>query len=326
MSVSEAKEAGASVYPATRAEHRVTKTFGQVVADPYRWLEQDVRQSPEVQAWVDAQNGVTQSVLKTLPARETFATRIKAIMNFERMGVPRKGGKRYFYTRNNGLQNQSALYVREGVNGEERLLLDPNGWAKDGATALAEWLPSPDGRHLLYAIQDGGTDWRTLRVIDVASGQLLADEVKWVKFSELAWKKDGSGFFYSRFAAPSEGEKYQATNLNQSVWYHAIGTAQAADQQIYATPKFPKRGHSAQVTDDGRYLLITTSEGTDDRYELHVAQLDGARIGTPRPIVSGLTNDWHLAGSVGSLFTFRTDLGAPRGRLVTMDVEAAKPE
>jgi prolyl oligopeptidase len=247
-------------------------------------------------------------------------------MNFERMGVPRKGGKRYFYTRNNGLQNQSALYVREGVNGEERLLLDPNGWAKDGATALAEWLPSPDGRHLLYAIQDGGTDWRTLRVIDVASGQLLADEVKWVKFSELAWKKDGSGFFYSRFAAPSEGEKYQATNLNQSVWYHAIGTAQAADQQIYATPKFPKRGHSAQVTDDGRYLLITTSEGTDDRYELHVAQLDGARIGTPRPIVSGLTNDWHLAGSVGSLFTFRTDLGAPRGRLVTMDVEAAKPE
>jgi prolyl oligopeptidase len=282
-----AGEAASSVYPATRAENRVSRRFGETVADPYRWLEQDVRQSAEVRDWVDAQNGVTQAFLKTLPARETFAARIRAIMNFERMGVPRKGGNRYFFTRNNGLQNQSVLMVREGVNGAERLLLDPNGWAKDGATALAEWLPSPDGRYLLYAEQDGGTDWRTLRVIDVATGQALADEVKWVKFSDLSWKKDGSGFFYSRFAAPKEGAKFQATNLNQSVWMHAIGTSQDADVKIYATPQFPKRGHSAEVTDDGRYLLITTSEGTDSRYELHVARLDGASTTPPRPLVAG---------------------------------------
>jgi prolyl oligopeptidase len=320
-----AGEAASSPYPTTRAENRVSRRFGETVADPYRWLEQDVRQSAEVRDWVDAQNGVTQAFLKTLPARETFAARIRAIMNFERMGVPRKGGNRYFFTRNNGLQNQSVLMVREGVNGAERLLLDPNGWAKDGATALAEWLPSPDGRYLLYAEQDGGTDWRTLRVIDVATGQALADEVKWVKFSDLSWKKDGSGFFYSRFAAPKEGAKFQATNLNQSVWMHAIGTSQDADVKIYATPQFPKRGHSAEVTDDGRYLLITTSEGTDSRYELHVARLDGASTTPPRPLVTGLNNDWKLAGSVGSLFTFRTDLNAPRGRLVTIDVDAPTP-
>ncbi len=306
-------------YPHSRATEIVDEQFGIKVADPYRWLENDVRTDAEVQSWVTAQNDATNRYLKTLPGRDIFAARMKQLFNFERYGVPRKAGNRYFYTRNDGLQNQSVLYVRESFSGPARALLDPNGWAKDGATALAEWTPSDDGALLLYAVQDGGTDWRTLRVIDVASGKMHDDEIKWVKFSSLAWKKDGSGFFYSRFAEPEKAATFQSLNLNQTVYFHRLGTPQSADVKIYATPGHPKYGHSAQVTDDGRYLMITTSAGTDDRYELHVAALDGAEI-KPEPLVKGLDHSWDLAGSVGSIFYFLTNKDAPRGRLVTLDV------
>jgi prolyl oligopeptidase len=176
--------------------------FGVRVADPYRWLEDDVRNEPEVRAWVEAQNRVTDTFLARLPRREAFEKRMTELYDYERFGIPEKKGGRYFYTRNDGLQNQSVLYVRDQLNGAARQLIDPNGWSADGATALAEWLPSEDGKHLLYAVQDGGTDWRTLRVLDVARAKPLDDEVKWVKFSDLDWAKDGSGFYYSRFPSP----------------------------------------------------------------------------------------------------------------------------
>ena len=306
--------------PHTRATDLVEEQFGTRVADPYRWLENDVRTDPEVRAWVDAQNDVTNAYLKSLPGRDLFAARMKQLQNFERQGVPRKAGGRYFYTRNDGLQNQSTLWVREGMAAPARLLIDPNAWTTDGATALAEWVPSDDGRFLLYAEQDGGTDWRTLRVVDVGTGALLPDEVNWVKFSSLAWRADGSGFFYSRFPAPRPGEKYQSLNLNQSVWFHAMGTEQVSDVQIYATPDHPTLSHSAQVTDDGTYLLMTSAQGTDDRYELHVGRLDGKGPIKVKTLVEGLTHDWKLAGSVGPKFYFLTDKDAPRGRLVTLDV------
>lgn len=305
-------------YPHTRALDLVEPQFGIAVADPYRWLENDVRADSEVARWVAEQNRVTTAYVAALPGRDRLAERMKILFNFERYGVPRKAANAYFYTRNDGLQNQSALYVRDGAQGTPRLLLNPNEWAKDGATALAEWSPSPDGRNLLYAIQDGGTDWRTLRVLDVATGRILADEVRWVKFSQLAWAKDGSGFFYSRFAEPERGATFQSPNVNQTVYFHRIGTAQTEDVKIYATPGQPKFGHSAEVTDDGRYLLITTSSGTDDRYELNIARLDGKSI-RPRPLVSGLDHNWQLAGSVGDTLYFLTNAGAPRQRLVTLD-------
>ncbi len=306
-------------YPHTRSIDLVEEQFGEKVADPYRWLENDVRVDAEVRKWVEAQNAVTDKYLKTVPGRDVFAARMKALTDFERFGVPRKAGGRYFYTRNDGLQNQSVLWVREGPNGKPRILIDPNTWAKDGATALAEWAASDDGRYLLYAIQDGGTDWRTLRVLDVATGQLTADEIRWVKFSNLAWKKDGSGFFYSRFAEPAQGAAFQALNQNQQIYFHRLGTAQTEDALIYATPERPKLGHSAEVTDDGKYLLITTAEGTDDRYELHVADLDMEPLKV-RKLVGGLDHDWRLAGSAGSTFFFLTNKDAPRGRLVALDV------
>ena len=150
-----------------------------------------------------------------------------------------KGG-RYFYSRNAGLQNQAVLYVREALDGAGRVLIDPNGWSKDGATALAEWTPSEDGKQAAYSIQDGGTDWRTVKVLDVATGQVAADTIEWVKFSELAWAKDGSGFYYSRFPAPGGGQEFQALNENQKVYFHRLGTPQAADTLVYATPDRPK--------------------------------------------------------------------------------------
>lgn len=313
-------------YPHTRATDLVEPQFGQKIADPYRWLENDVRVDTEVREWVSGQNKVTQAYLETLPARDIFAARMKTLFNFERYGVPRKAGKRYFYTHNNGLQNQSSLYVRDTFDGKARVLIDPNIWAKDGATALAEWMPSDDGSLLLYAVQDGGTDWRTLRILDVVNGVTREDQIKWVKFSSLAWKKDGSGFFYSRFAEPKEGAAFQSLNVNQTVYFHKIGTPQTEDIKIHATPAQPELGHSAQVTDDGRYLLITSAQGTDDRFALNVAKLDGAPIKV-RPLIKGLKHDWQLAGSVGSTFYFLTNKDAPRGRLVTLNVEKprAKP-
>ncbi len=312
-------------YPHTRATDLVEPQFGEPVADPFRWLENDVREDPEVANWVTAQNKVTQAYLDQLPARTVFASRMKQLYDFDRMGIPRKAGSRYFYTRNDGLQNQSVLYVRDGLTADDRILIDPNGWAKDGATALAEWVPSDDGARLLYAVQDGGTDWRTLRVLDVASGKLLEDRIEWVKFSSLSWAKDGSGFFYSRFPAPDKGATFQAPNNDQAVYFHRIGTPQSADVKIYATPDRPKLMHSAQVTDDGAYLLITSVEGTDDRYELHVAKLDKGPI-RPKPLVTGLDHNWELAGSTGKSFYFLTNKDAPRARMVTLEVGRANPK
>src|SRR3546814_297733 len=199
------------------------------------------------------------------------------LYKYERFGRPEKAGDRYFYTRNDGLQPQSLLYVRDGLAGEGRVRIDPNAWAKDGATARAEWTPSKDGTHLLYAVQDGGTDWRIVRVKDVATGADLPDEVRWVKFSALDWAKDGSGFYYSRFPAPEEGETFQSLNENQAVWFHKLGTPQSDDVLIHATPDKPALNHTAQVTDDGRYLLVTSSEGTDARYALTLYDLGKPR-------------------------------------------------
>ncbi len=308
-------------YPKTVTVDVVDSAFGEHVADPYRWLEADVRTDTRVRDWVTAQNKVSGAYLARLPGRDIFENRLRELFAFERMGVPQKAGSRYFYTRNSGLQNQSTLWVRDGAG--EHLLLDPNQWATDGATALAEWLPSDDGRTLAYAVQDGGTDWRTVKLLDVATGKTLDDAVHWVKFSRLAWKHDGSGFFYSRFPEPKEGAAFQSLNLNQSVWFHAVGTAQAADVQIYATPRQPALNHSAEVSDDGRWLVISSSSGTDPRNAVTIVALDKAEA-KPRALIPGIDNDWQLVGAIGNRMWFRTDKDAPKGRIVRIDVGTSK--
>ncbi|MGQ3101545.1 MAG: prolyl oligopeptidase family serine peptidase [Sphingopyxis solisilvae] len=307
-------------YPDTLRGDTVDPQFGVDVADPYRWLEDDVRVNPKVAEWVAAQNKVTDAYLATLPGREMFKQRMTELYNYERFGLPRKAGANYFYTRNDGLQPQSVLYVREGLHGEGRVLIDPNLWAQDGATALAEWRPSEDGKYLLYSVQDGGTDWRIVRVKDVATGQDLADEVRWVKFSALDWAKDGSGFYYSRFPEPKEGEAFQSLNENHAVYFHKLGTPQSADVLVHATPDRPKLNNSAVVSDDGKYLLVFGSEGTDARLGVTLYPIGSNGMGKPVTLVGDFANNWEYVTNQGPLFTFVTNKDAPRERLVRMDI------
>ncbi|MFV0622745.1 prolyl oligopeptidase family protein [Sphingomonas sp. ac-8] len=309
-------------YPETRRVDQVDTLFGEKIEDPYRWLENDVRTDREVAEWVAAENRVTDAYLATLPGRGIFKERLRTLIDYERFGLPVKKGGRYFYTRNSGVQNQSVLYVRDTLDGAGRVLIDPNGWAADGATALSEWVPSENGRYVAYGIQDGGTDWRTLRVLDVASGKPLEDEVKWAKFTAIAWARNGSGFFYSRFPEPEQGAAFQALNLNHALYFHKLGTPQSADIKVYATPDKPKQGHVGQVTDDGKWLVITTSEGTDNRYEITLVDLTDSAM-RPRTLVRGLEHSWELAGNTGSTFYFTTNKDAPRGRIVAIDAAAS---
>ena len=309
-------------YPPTSKVTQTDTQHGVAVADPYRWLENDVRTDPKVAAWVTAQNAATDAFLATLPQRDAIRGRLTQLWNYERFGIPRLRGTSQFYTRNSGLQNQAVLYVQQGET-PARVLIDPNPWAKDGATALAEWTPSEDGKHIAYAVQDGGTDWRTIKVRDVATGTDLPDTIDGAKFSgSVAWLKDGSGFFYSRFPAPKAGDKYQSLNLDQQVMFHGLGTAQSNDNLVHATPDRPTLGHSAQVTDDGRWLVITSAEGTDDRYEISVMEL--ARQAAPRTLIPGLDHAWELAGSDDTTLWFVTNKGAPRYRLVGVDAITGK--
>ena len=322
-----AEEIAVPAYPETRSEPLVETLFGEQVADPYRWLEEDVRGSEEVADWVARQNAVTEGYVEQLPGNAWFKRTIGGLLDYERFGLPRKAGKRYFYTRNSGLQNQSQLFVQDGLDGKRRLLLDPNGWADDGATALADWKPSPDGTYLLYSVQDGGTDWRILRVIDVASGRQLDDEVRWAKFTSLAWVGE-EGFLYSRFPEPEEGQDFQALNYNQAVWFHRLGTPQSEDELVFSTPDHPRRGHYAQVTEDRRWAVITSSLGTDAKYEIHLVDLKRrAKDGWEAiPLVTGFDHSWDLVDSLDGTLYFVTNQDAPRYRVVTIDMHHRKPK
>ena len=311
-------------YPETRKTDLVETRFGAAVADPYRWLENDVRTDPEVADWVQRQDAQTRGYFATLSQRDWFAARIKALMDYERFGLPVKAGKRYFYTRNSGLQNQSQLFVRDRIDGAARLLLDPNAWARDGATALADWEPSSSGKLLAYAVQDGGSDWRTIRVMDVRSGKVLADEIKWAKFTSIAWVGD-KGFLYSRFPEPQAGQAFQQLNKNQEIRFHRIGTPQSADELVYATPADPELGHVAQVTHDGRWAVITTSRGTDSKHAVHLIRL-GARKGWAAvPLIDKLEHDWRLIEGIGDTLYFATNQGAPRLKVVKFDMAGTRP-
>ncbi len=311
--------APAFTYPAATPEDTVDTLHGRAVADPWRWLEADVRSDERVQDWIAAENALTDAHLATLTSREAIRTRLTELWDYERVSLPERREHRYFYLRNAGLAAQPALWVREGLDGEPRMLLDPAGWATDGAVALAEWVPSHDGRRVAYARQDGGTDWRTVHVLDVATGETLDDTLAWVKFSGLAWAANGSGFFYSRFPEPRAGAEHLGLNHDHAVYFHRIGTPQSADFLVHASPDRPRLTHHAETTEDGHWLLISSAEGTEARYELTLIDLTTPRL-KARTLIRGLENDWRLAGSIGEWLYFVTDLDAPRRRLVAMDV------
>lgn len=302
-------------YPQTKKVDVVDTQFGVKVADPYRWLEDDVRVNPAVADWVKAQNAVTDRYLDTLPGKDVLAAKMKKLFDYERFGLPEKAGGHYFFTKNDGLQNQSVLYVRKGLSGKDRVLIDPNGWAKDGATALDSWVPSKNGKLLAYAIQDGGSDWRTIKVLDTKTGAVLSDEIKWAKFTNISWVGN-EGFLYSRFAVPQEGAAFQQLNYNQTVYFHKIGTPQSADQVVYATPDRKELGHSAEVTHDGKWVLITSSAGTDEKYELNLIPIGKRRDWKVQPLVAGLEHEWNLVEGIGNTLYFVTNKDAPKLKVV----------
>ncbi|MBM3595756.1 MAG: S9 family peptidase, partial [Alphaproteobacteria bacterium] len=314
-------------YPVTERVPVVEEKFGERVADPYRWLENDVRQDPRVARWVDAQNRVTRSYLDTLPARDWFEKRIARLIDYERFGIPRKAGDTYFYERNSGLQNQSQLFMRKGLNGRPRLLVDPNTWSADGTDALSGWEPSESGRLLALSVQHAGSDWRTLRLLDVRKGEMLADRVDWVKFSAMSWV-GAEGFLYSRFPEADRATTHTGLNFNHAVWFHRPGTPQSADELVFATPDQPQTKHVAEVTRDGRHVVILSSTGTDERYEVRVIDLrqrkrDGWKA---RTLVSGFDHDWQLVEGMGRSLWFVTNKDAPRYRLVSIDLAADRSE
>jgi prolyl oligopeptidase len=312
-------------YPETKTVDIVEEQFGEYISDPYRWLENDVREDPEVAAWVKAQNAVTNAYLAKLDGREVLAKSMTELFDFDDLGIPEESGGKYFYERKSGGQNQAVLYVRDGADGEERALIDPATWSDDGATALAGWKPSGDGSLLAYAIQDGGSDWRTLKVLDVSTGEVKSDNIEWAKFTNLAWMPKNFGFLYSRFPEPEEGAAFQSLNADHAVYLHLIGHDQAKDAKVYATPDQPELNHSAELTSDKEWVVITSSSGTDDRYEITLIKVDAPTLET-RKLVKGFENDWRLIDGVGDTLYFVTNKDAPRLRVVKTDLNAAEPQ
>ncbi|MBC8057154.1 MAG: S9 family peptidase [Rhizobiales bacterium] len=297
--------------------------FGRTIADPYRWLEADARSDAEVADWVAAQNRLTQAYLAGLPGRELLRQRLASLFDHERLTVPLKRGGRYFFTRNAGLDEQPALIVREGSSASsDRVLFDPNGWSQDGTAALAEWAPSHDGKQVAFGRQDSGTDWRTIRVLDVDTGAMRVDTVQWARFTGIAWAGDGSGFFYSRFPEPGQDAAADARIAGHAVYFHALGTPQREDRLVYSTPDQPHLVHVASVTDDGRYAAIYSSPGSGGSAPT-VVDLQSTDW-RPRTLVPDFDHYWTVVGTIGSRLVLTTQRDAPRGKVVTLDLDDAE--
>jgi prolyl oligopeptidase len=310
-------------YPAARRSDHVDEYHGFAVADPYRWLED--LDSAETRAWVKAQNQITANYLAQIPHRQTIEQRLTELWNYERFGLPVKRGTRYFYTHNNGLQNQSVLYVTESLHGEPRELLDPNTLSKDGTVALAGWRPSRDGKYLAYGIASAGSDWRDWKIMDVATGETMENELKWVKFSGVSWTPDNAGIFYSRYDEPKEGEEFTGSNYFHKLYFHKLGTPQTDDQLIYQRQQEKEWGFDGTVTEDGHYLIIQVWRGTDPKSQLFYKDLqdeDGEVI----ELVAGFDAEYSFIGNSGTKFWLVTDSDAPKRRVIAIDVTSPERE
>ncbi len=306
----------ASPYPPARRADQVDVFHGVTVADPYRWLEDS--DSPETRAWIDAQNRLSSTYLEAAPGREALRRRLTELWDYERYTPPVVRAGRYFFTRNDGLQNQAVLYVADGFAGAPRAVLDANTFSADGTIALTAWEPSEDGSLIAYGTSSGGSDWEEWRVREVATGRDLPERLEWVKFSAASWTHDGKSFFYSRYDAPAAGEALEAANYYQKVYYHRLGTPQSEDRLVYERRDHKEWSFQGTVTDDGRYLVIHVWKGTE--IENGVLYQDLTAPGAP--VVELLTSfeaAYLFLGNDGPVFWFQTNLDAPRGRVMAID-------
>jgi prolyl oligopeptidase len=311
-------DAVALTYPETRRADQVDDYFGTQVADPYRWFED--LDSAETTAWVQAQNALSQPYLEAIPQRAWLVERLTEVWNHERYGQPFQEGGKYFYSRNDGLQNQDVIYVTPALDEPARVLIDPNGFSEDGTVALAGLTVSPDGKWAAYAKSDGGSDWKTWHVREVATGEDLPDVVRFTKFTGASWAHDGSGFYYSRYpeGAGGEGDDQQAVK----VYFHRLRTEQGADELVYEIPGMPRQNPYASVTDDGRFLVVSVNKEGVRENAVHFRRLD--RPGSPiTPLLDEYDAQWGFLGNDGDTLYFQTDLEAPKGRVVA--IALAKP-
>ena len=304
-------------YPTTTRSDVVEGYHGTKIPDPYRWLEDD--NSAATKDWVKSQNGVTFGYLDQIPQRGPIRERMTKLFNFERFSTPYQSGGRYFFSRNNGLQNQSVWFSAASPDAEPVLLVDPNTFSPDGTVSMGAPVPSEDGKTAAYQISKSGSDWQEIRVRDVATGRELPDRVEWVKFSGIAWAKDGSGFYYSRYDSPKAGAALTQVNEFQKVYFHKLGKPQSEDALVYERKDQPKWGLGASVTDDGRYLVLNISQGTDTRNRVFYRDLE-AKEGNVVELLNDFDASYNFIGNDGPVFWFLTDLKAPRGRLVAIDL------
>ena len=306
-------------YPYSHRIDHVDVHHGMKVADPYRWLENDVRESKAVEKWVTQQNKVTFSYLQKIPERDKIRKRLTELWNYEKFTSPAKHGAQYYFYKNNGLQNQSVLYSLENLDGNPNVLIDPNTWSKDGTVALSGTSFSETGKYLAYGLAEAGSDWQKWRVLEIATRKVLEDELKWVKFSDISWTKDDKGFFYCRYDKPKNGFKFQSINYNQKLMYHRVNTPQSADVLVYHRPDQPEWGFSNEVTEDGRYLIITIWKGTNEKYRILYKDLTEL-YGLPTDLIDNFDHEFTFIDNDGPVFYFKTDAMAPRRRVVAIDI------
>jgi len=309
----------AIVYPETKRDDVVDDYFGTKVPDPYRWLEGDAGVVPEVAAWVEAENKVTFAYLEKIPFRQKIKERLTQLYNYPKYSAPMRRDDYFFYTKNDGLQNQNVWYRQKSLDGTPEVLLDPNKLSADGTTRLGAVALSKDGKYFAYGVSKGGSDWNDVYVLDTATKQLQPDHIEWLKSSGLAWQ--GNGFYYSRYPAPEKGHELTAKNENHQVYYHKTGTAQSADQLVYEDPANPQRFHTVGTSDDERFAFLSISERGKGKKGNAIFYRDVARVDSKfSPIVAEIGDDsYGVVDNVGDKFLIFTDHKAPNGRLFLFD-------
>jgi len=331
-------------YPETYRDSIVNDYFGTKVPAPYQWMEE--QNSPKVEAWVEAENKLTFDYLRKIPIRPWVTNRITKLWNYEKTGVPtqsevlNRNARLLFYTKNSGLQNQSPIFVsttslrsingQKSTRGETRLVLDPNKLSPDGSIALLNYQPSPNGKYLCYGLSQGGADWEEFHIRDVETNSDLADTVRWVKFSAIAWTEDSKGFFYSRFPEPKKGEALMSEAVGQQLYYHKLGTPQSDDKLFYDLKDYPGWYVTGTTTEDGRYLFIILNKGTESRDKVYYVDLKDPTnpdLSSPvKPLFEKDDAEYYPIGNVGSIIYLQTTLDAPNRRIVSFDLDKPQPE
>lgn len=307
-------------YPETRKTDTIDVYFGTQVADPYRWLEDD--NSEETAAWVKAQNDVTNAYLAKIPFRDQVRERLTSMWNYPRYGVPFKKGGKYFFFKNDGIQNQSVLYIQDSLQAEPRVFLDPNKLSEDGTTALGTYSVSKDGKYFAYAISKAGSDWNEIYVMETETGKQLADKLEWVKFSGISWRENG--FYYSRYDKPAGGGVLSSKNEYMKVYYHVVGDPQEKDVLVFENRNYPLRNYGITATEDGRYLVLGESESTSGN-SLYIKDLENPQAGFVK-IAEGFRFDYSYISNQDGKFLILTNADAPKYRLIEVDLSAPAPE